>query len=34
MIIGKRFDDAMVLRVAQAYERAVGGFPTPPLPTG
>lgn len=33
MIIGKRFDDAMVLRVAQAYERAVGGFPTPPVPT-
>jgi amidase len=30
MIIGKRFDDATVLRVAQAYETAVGGFPTPP----
>lgn len=29
MIIGKRFDDAMVLRVAHAYERAVGGFPAP-----
>ena len=34
MIIGKRFDDATVLRVAQAHERAVGGFPTPPSPTG
>ncbi len=34
MIIGKRFDDATVLRVAQAYERAVGGFPTPPVRTG
>ena len=30
MIMGKRFDDATVLRVAQAYERAVGGFPAPP----
>ena len=30
MIIGKRFDDATVLRVAQAYETAVGGFPAPP----
>lgn len=30
MIIGKRFDDATVLRVAHAYERAVGGFPAPP----
>ena len=30
MIIGKRFDDATVLRVAQAYEAAVGGFPAPP----
>ena len=27
MIIGKRFDDATVLRVAAACERAVGGFP-------
>jgi amidase len=34
MIIGKRFDDATVLRVAQAYERAVGGFPAPPARTG
>jgi amidase len=30
MIIGKHFDDATVLRVAHAFERAVGGFPTPP----
>ena len=29
MIVGKRFDDATVLRVAHAYEQAVGGFPTP-----
>ena len=34
MIIGKRFDDATVLRVAQAHERAVGGFPAPPARTG
>ncbi|MBC2640561.1 MULTISPECIES: amidase [unclassified Rhodococcus (in: high G+C Gram-positive bacteria)] len=31
MIIGKRFDDATVLRVAHTYELAVGGFPTPPV---
>jgi amidase len=30
-IIGKRFDDATVLRVAHTYELAVGGFPTPPV---
>jgi amidase len=30
MIIGKRFDDATCLRVAHAYERLVGGFPSPP----
>ena len=30
MIVGRRFDDAMCLRVAQAYETAVGGFPAPP----
>lgn len=30
MIVGKRFDDATVLRVAAAYERQVGGFPEPP----
>nr|QDL89723.1 Amidase [Sym plasmid]QDL89738.1 Amidase [Sym plasmid] len=29
MIVGRQFDDAMVLRVANAFERAVGGFPTP-----
>lgn len=27
MIIGKRFDDATVLRVAYTYEQAMGGFP-------
>ncbi len=32
MIIGKHFEDATPLRVAHAYERAVGGFPTPPVP--
>jgi amidase len=30
MIIGRHFDDATCLRVAQAYETAVGGFPVPP----
>jgi amidase len=30
MIVGKMFDDATVLRVAHAYERAVDGFPAPP----
>jgi amidase len=29
MIIGKRFADATVLRVAHAFEQAVGGFPSP-----
>jgi amidase len=29
MIVGRHFDDATCLRVAQAYETAVGGFPTP-----
>jgi amidase len=29
MIIGRHFDDATVLRVAQTFEQAVGGFPTP-----
>jgi len=29
MIVGKHFDDATVLRVANAFERAVGGFPSP-----
>ncbi|PXW25774.1 UNVERIFIED_CONTAM: amidase [Williamsia faeni] len=28
MIIGKRFDDSTVLRVANTYEQARGGFPT------
>jgi amidase len=32
MIVGRRFDDATVLRVAHAYEQAVGGFPMPPAP--
>ncbi len=30
MVVGKRYDDATVLRVAQAFETAVGGFPAPP----
>ncbi len=30
MIMGRRFDDATVLRVAHAYEQVVGGFPSPP----
>lgn len=30
MIVGRRFDDAGVLRVAHAYESTTGGFPTPP----
>ncbi|WP_281689884.1 amidase [Pseudonocardia thermophila] len=29
MIVGKHFDDATVLKVANAFEQAVGGFPTP-----
>ena len=29
MIVGKRFDDATVLRVAHTFERIVGGFPAP-----
>ncbi len=33
MIIGKQFDDATVLRVAQTYEQTVGGFATPPALT-
>lgn len=28
MIVGRRFDDATCLRVAAAYERQVGGFPS------
>ena len=34
MIIGRRFDDATCLRVAHAFEQAVGGFPSPPVPAG
>src|SRR6201999_1768775 len=30
MIVGKRFDDAACLRVADAFERLAGGFPAPP----
>ncbi|MFE3188528.1 amidase [Nocardia sp. NPDC059240] len=30
MIVGRSFQDATVLRVARAFEQAVGGFPTPP----
>jgi amidase len=30
MVVGRRFDDATVLRVAHAFEQAVGGFPAPP----
>jgi amidase len=30
MIVGRHFDDATCLRVAHAYETAVGGFPAPP----
>ncbi|OZF01317.1 amidase [Rhodococcoides fascians] len=29
MIIGKRFDDATVLRVGHSFEKLIGGFPTP-----
>jgi amidase len=34
MIVGRRFDDATCLRVANALEQAVGGFPTPPSTHG
>jgi amidase len=30
MIVGRRLADGLCLRVAQAYETAVGGFPAPP----
>lgn len=30
MIVGKRFDDANVLRVAAAFESLCGGFPAAP----
>lgn len=29
MMVGRRFDDATVLRAAHAFEQAVGGFPAP-----
>jgi amidase len=29
MLVGRRFDDATCLRVADAFERLVGGFPAP-----
>jgi amidase len=29
MIVGRRYDDATVLRVASTFEQAVGGFPAP-----
>jgi len=32
MIIGKHFEDAAPLRVAHAYEKALGGFPMPTTP--
>jgi amidase len=31
MIIGKRFADATVLRMARTYEQAAGGFARPPM---
>jgi amidase len=31
MIVGRHFDDATCLRVAHAFEQAVGGFPAPPV---
>jgi amidase len=34
MIVGKRFDDAGCLRVADAFERLTGGFPAPPGAAG
>jgi amidase len=34
MIVGRHHGDATVLRVAHAYEQAVGGFPAPPGATG
>ena len=30
MIVGRHLADSMCLRVAHAYENAIGGFPTPP----
>jgi amidase len=34
MIVGKRFDDATVLKVADAFESLCGGFPAAPSSTG
>jgi amidase len=31
MIVGRHFDDGTCLRVAHAFEQAVGGFPAPPV---
>jgi amidase len=33
MIVGKRFDDTTVLKVADAFESLCGGFPAAPSPT-
>jgi amidase len=33
MIVGRHFDDATVLRIAQTFETTVGGFPAPPALT-
>lgn len=33
MIVGRRFDDATVLRVAHTFEQALGGFPAPAAAT-
>jgi amidase len=30
MIVGRHLADSLCLRVARAYENAVGGFPIPP----
>jgi len=30
MIVGRRLADGTCLRVARAFENAVGGFPVPP----
>jgi amidase len=31
MVVGRQFDDTTCLRVANAFEEAVGGFPSPPV---
>jgi amidase len=33
MLVGRRFADATVLRVAHTYEQAIGGFARPPATT-